>query len=343
MLRVIQVGLGAQGRHWLRTLPEMPELASYAALVDVSADAIAQAREILGQPDVPCFDSLEKALDAVEADAVMCVTPPEFHEATIVPALEAGLHVLAEKPIAHTTESTHRIVKAARKARGITMMAQKGRYHPWVRRFREIVKSGELGDLNHLTYWYKDSKLWWGAFRAVMDDPLMLEMSIHHFDLIRALLGRDPVSVWAETWNAPWSRFKGDVFAIARFKFEGDLPVLYYGNKVSRGNMTSWYGEITAEGENATLTVDYPRLYLTRMGSTYMFPTGPQEDVMRATDDRPNGASNHAVFQEFHAAIAEGRPAESSIEDNLKSMAMVTAAIDSSRSGTERKIADYLI
>src|SRR4029079_6014956 len=127
--------------------------------------------------------------------------------------------------------------------------------------------------------------------------------SIHHFDLMRALLGRDPVSVWAETWNAPWSAFKGDIFALAPLQFEGDMTVLYYGNKVSRGNITSWYGEVTAEGEDATLTVDYPRLYLTRMGATYMYNQGPQQDVMRATDELPYGASNHAVFQEFYDAI----------------------------------------
>lgn len=344
MLRVIQVGVGAQGRHWLRTLPDMPDKASYAALVDVSPEALEVGRQILGQPTLPCFDNLEKALASVEADAVMCVTPPEFHEATILPALEAGLHVLAEKPIAHTSESTNRIVLAAREARGITMMAQKGRYHPWVKRFREAIQSDELGHLSHVTHWYKDGKLQWGSgFRHVMDDPLMLEMSIHHFDLLRALLGRDPVSVWAETWNAPWSRFKGDVFAIVRFKFEGDLPVIYYGNKVSRGRVTSWYGDVTAEGENATLTVQYPRLYKTRLGGSYTFEQGPQEDIMIATDERPAGATNHAVFEEFYAAIKEGRQAESSIEDNLKSMAMVTAAIDSARMGTERQIADYLI
>ena len=344
MLRVIQVGIGSQGKTWLRTLPDMPDKVQLAALVDVSTQALAEGRAILGQPDLPCFDSLEKALDGVQADAVMCVTPPEFHEATIVPALEAGLHVLAEKPIAHTTEATHRIVRAARTASGITMMAQKGRYHPWVKRFRQAVQSNELGHLSHVTYWYKDGKLQWGSgFRHVMDDPLMLEMSIHHFDLIRALLGRDPVSVWAETWNAPWSRFKGDVFAFARFRFEGDLPVMYYGNKVSRGNITDWYGEITAEAEHGTLTVDYPRLYITRLGASYQCTRGPQEDIMRATDDRPSGATNHAVFEEFYAAINEGRQAESSIEDNLKSMAMVTATIDAARTGTERTIADYLI
>lgn len=343
MLRTILVGVGAQGRNWLRDLPQIPGLCDLVAFVDVSEPALEQARQIVGNPDMPCFNSLEAALDAVEADAVMCVTPPEFHEQTIVPALERGLHVLAEKPIAHTTEATHRIVKAARKARGITMMAQKGRYHPWVKRFRQAIQTNELGDLSHVTYWYKDGKLWWGAFRAEMEDPLMLEMSIHHFDLIRALLGRDPVSVWAETWNAPWSRFKGDVFAIARFKFEGGLPVIYYGNKVSRGHITNWYGTITAEGENATLTVEYPRLYKTTMGASYLFPKGPEEDIMRATDEKPAGASNAAVFEEFYNAIKEGRQAESSIDDNLKSMAMVTAAIDSSRSGTEKQIADYLI
>ncbi|MFP6723141.1 MAG: hypothetical protein VCF25_23145 [Candidatus Poribacteria bacterium] len=50
-----------------------------------------------------------------------------------------------------------------------------------------------------------------------MLDPLFIEMSIHHFDLIRALLGRNPVSVWADSWNTPYSQFSGDITGIAHF------------------------------------------------------------------------------------------------------------------------------
>jgi predicted dehydrogenase len=340
MIRIIQVGVSGYGRTWLETLARARGQAQHVALVDVNPAAIVAARATLDGGDLPGFDSLPEALRRVEADAVLCVVPPAFHESIVVPALEAGLHVLSEKPIADTLPACHRIVQAARRARGTLMISQKARYHPWVRRFRRALQSGELGGLSHITHTYKDGRLTWGQFRHEMLDPLFIEMSIHHFDLLRAITGRDPVSVWAESWNPPWSGFRGDIVGFARFRFEGDLPVLCTANKISRGDLTSWYGDIVAEGEQATLSLVYPRLYITRMGATPASPVGPQTDVLTATEPQ---LGQDASFAEFLAAIAAGRPAETSAEDNLKSVAMVLAAIDSARQHRERAIAEYLI
>jgi predicted dehydrogenase len=239
-LGLIQVGVAGYGRTWLDTVLATPR-ARHVALVDVNSAHLAAARATLGAPDLPTFATVEEAIGRVAADAVLCVVPPMAHEAVVLPALAAGLHVLSEKPIADTLAACHRIVGAARRSRGVMMISQKARYHPWVRRFRQVIESGDLGAISHLTYFYKDGRLEWGRFRHEMADPLFVEMSIHHFDLMRALLGCDPISVWAESWNPPWSGFKGDVVGTARFRFAGGTTVLYHANKISRGDLTSWY------------------------------------------------------------------------------------------------------
>jgi predicted dehydrogenase len=340
VLRIIQVGVAGYGATWLPTIAQARERVRHVALVDVNPTALDRARTSLGAPDLPGFPTLADALTVVETDAVLCVVPPMYHESVIAPALEAGLHVLTEKPIADSLNACHRIVRLARQSRGTMMISQKGRYHPWVRRFREAIQTNELGALSHLTYCYKDGRLFWGEFRHKLPDALFVEMSIHHFDLMRALLGRDPVSVWAESWNPPWSGFEGDIIGFARFRFEGHLPVLYHANKISRGNLTSWYGDIIAEGEHATLSMEYPRLFTTRMGANQTFTRGPQQDLVRATDPQ---AGQDVSLAEFLDAIEQGRPPETSAEDNLRSMAMLFAAIDSAHEHRERQIADYLI
>lgn len=337
-LRFIQVGVAGYGRTWLDTVAATPR-ARHVALVDVKPTHLAVARATLGAPDLPSFSSLEEALRHVTADAVLCVVPPLHHEAVVLPALEAGLHVLSEKPVAATLDSCHRIVRAARRSRGLMMISQKACYHPWVRRFRQAIASAELGALSHVTYFYKDGRLEWGRFRHEMPDPLFVEMSIHHFDLMRALLGRDPVSVWAESWNPSWSGFQGDIIGTARFRFEGDVSVLYHANKISRGDLTSWYGDIVAESEHGTLSMIYPRLYVTRLGARQTSPIGPQTDVLPVVDPQ---AGQDASLAEFLDAIAEQRPPETSVADNMTSVAMVFAAIDAARQGRERSIADYL-
>jgi predicted dehydrogenase len=341
MHRIIQVGVGGYGAWWLPTVLGAGDRAAYVGLVDLDEAALAVARRRTGLDERWCFRKLDEAMSAVEADIVLCVVPPAHHEAVIVPALEAGLHVLSEKPIADTPAATRRILAAARRSRGQLMISQKGRYHPWVRRFRASLADGAIDRLNHLTLHYRAPLFHWGAsgFRHRMADPLLVEMSIHHFDLLRALLGRDAVEVAGRSWNWDWSGFAGDVAASLVFTMEGDLPVVYEANCISAGDLTSWYGDIRAEGETGTLAMVYPRLYIARRGADQSHVAGLREDLMVVTDTQ---AGQAVAFAEFLDAIEQGRPAETSAEDNLRTMAMLFAAVDACHTGERRRVADYL-
>ena len=329
MLRLIQVGVGGYGRTWLDTLAGFRERAEHVALVDLSAAELERARARTGVPEARCFTRIEDALASVTADALLCVVPPAHHEAVIVPALDAGLHVLSEKPIADTLEASRRIVAHAERAGRTLMISQKGRYHPWVRRFCEAL-DGEIGELSHVTLHYRAPLFRWGEFRHKMADPLLVEMSIHHFDLLRALLGRDPVSVAGSSWNAPWSGFAGDVAASLRFTFEGELPVVYDAYCRSSGDLTSWFGDIRAEGERGAVTFVNPSLYLARRGADQGHVAAPRQDLARCGDLQDG---QRLAFEEFLSALEDGREPETSGRDNLKSVGMVFGAIEACRTG----------
>ncbi|MAG36389.1 MAG: hypothetical protein CL878_09110 [Dehalococcoidia bacterium] len=338
MLRILQVGVGGYGSTWLDTVTARPGQATYAGLIDVDDRALTAAATQTGVPAERCFHSLAEALGHVEADAVLCVVPPAVHESVIVPALEAGMHVLTEKPIAHSLEATRRIVEAGRASPGLLMISQKGRYHPWVRRFRELIAANELGRLNHVTLHYRYGLFQWGAsgFRHRMDDPLLVEMSIHHFDLLRALLGRNALSVAGRSWNWDWSGFAGDVAASLVFAMEDEVPAVYEGNCVSAGEPTSWYGDIRAECERGTLTMRYPRLIMQRRRDE---PMQGGEHVMDVTEPQVGQA---AAFAEFLAAIAERRAPETAAADNQHSMAMLFAAVEACHTGASCSTERYL-
>jgi predicted dehydrogenase len=164
-------------------------------------------------------------------------------------------------------------------------------------------------------------------------------MSIHHVDLLRALLGREAVAVAGRSWNWAWSGFAGDVAASLVFTLEDGARVVYEGNCISAGDLTSWYGDIRAEGEHGALTMVYPRLYIARRGADQTHVAGLREDLAVVTDS--HAGQVHALA-EFLDSIAQGRPAETSGEDNLRTMAMLFAAVDACHSGAERLIRDYL-
>ena len=105
--------------------------------------------------------------------------------------------------------------------------------------------------------------------------------------------------------------------------------MLYHANKISRGDLTSWYGDIVAEGEHATLSMVYPRLYLTRLGARQAAPSGRQTDVMTVTDPQDGRRPRWPSSWTPSRTAARGDVGE----DNLKSVAMVLAAIDSAHHG----------
>ncbi|HHZ90674.1 TPA: hypothetical protein EYN98_03405 [Candidatus Poribacteria bacterium] len=190
-----------------------------------------------------------------------------------------------------------------------------------------------------MTHYFRAPYYSWGEFRHEMLDPLFIEMSIHHFDLIRALLGRNPVSVWADSWNTPYSQFSGDITGIAHFTMEDRFPVTYHADAISSGDMTDWYGEIRVVGEIGTLTMLYPDLYIERKGANHGNRSAPRDEVMPVSSPQKGQL---AAFEGFLDAIENRRIPESNGLDNLNSLAMVFAAIDSSRDQTVKQIFDYL-
>src|SRR5436190_13760311 len=100
-MKVIQVGIGGMGQVWLQTVLASQEV-EFAGFVEVN-DAIAEAQAARNGLDrAVIFPTLDEALASVQADGVINVTPPQFHRDISIRALEAGIPVMAEKPLAPT-------------------------------------------------------------------------------------------------------------------------------------------------------------------------------------------------------------------------------------------------
>src|SRR5215213_9784988 len=126
-MKVIQVGLGGMGNAWLRAVQNSSEV-EYAGFVEIN-EAIGRAQaEAYHFDSSLIFPSLEAALGAISADGVINVTPPQFHMPVSLTALEAGIPVLSEKPLADTMESAQAIVRKANETGVLHMVAQNRRY-----------------------------------------------------------------------------------------------------------------------------------------------------------------------------------------------------------------------
>ena len=327
MLNVIQVGVGGFGNCWLNVIKRHPECARFAGLVDLNAESLEKASALAGVPKENCFASLDGALKAVEAEAVICVTPPAHHREVCVKALRAGKHVITEKPLADTLINGKAMASAAQKAGRILMVSQNYRFVRWARTMRKLLESQIVGKPGAcVVRFYKDPKF--TGFRAEMAYPLIIDMSIHHFDLMRYVTGSDAVDVAGRSWNPPWSVFKGDPSSILYFTMANGLPVVYDATWASRGPETPWSGDWEFECERGQIALRGEKICITQNGQTTEY-TDYVEMPWQGQD---------FTLMEFIDAIASDRQPETHAGDNLGSIAMVFAAVKAVQTGKTVKV-----
>ncbi|MBI4559324.1 MAG: Gfo/Idh/MocA family oxidoreductase [Candidatus Hydrogenedentes bacterium] len=315
MKRIIQVGVGGMGAVWTDRVANSKSWKA-VAYVDVSEAALKAAAERFGMPKSRCFTSLEEALDAVEADALLDVTPQQFRKATCCAAFDRGLDVLCEKPLADNLRNAKTIVARAKKRARTLMVAQNYRYQPPTQTAKQFIESGRLGDVGYVgVAFHKGPKF--GGFRQEMAYPLVLDMSIHHFDMMRCTLGADVRSVQAASIYAPWNWNKGDATAMVQLEMENGGVVNYFASWVATGWETPWNAHWRFEGSNGVLLWENDTLH---------FSNAPAQRQKLPLVKMP---SVHQAFliEEFARVLDEGREPDTSGQRNLNSFATTWAVV----------------
>jgi predicted dehydrogenase len=331
-LRIVQVGGGLWGRSWA----ELAHRASgirLAALVDESKDVRAWAAAQLG---VTVFAELEAALEAAEADAVLLVTPPATHRPLGERALEAGLHVVSEKPLALELTDARALASAAERAGRHVMAAQNYRFRRQPRALQELVASGVLGKLLGIRIAcrrdLRDAFIRKGDWRSRMEHPYVLDMAIHHVDMLRQITGREVAEVDARGWIVPDSPFDHQPVTHALITLDDGTPVAYEGSWAAAvGPETSWNGDWELVGERGRATWSGGVLNALRGTVTHVPHGAPPQ---RVTLPRLPALDRAGVLQELRRAIAEDSEPECSAPDNVKSLG---AALAIARSAERRE------
>lgn len=327
--KALLVGAGGMGREWGKVLGAHTEVA-LAGWVDLIPDAAARAAVDLGLDGVWTGTSLLTALAEVRPDFVVDVTVPQAHHAVTLASLAAGVPVLGEKPLADTMEHAREMVAAAERARVLYMVSQNRRYVPGLQALRGLI-AAELGGIGML-----DADFYlgphFGGFREMMEHPLLLDMAIHTFDAARYLSGADPVAVYCDAFNPSWSWYRGAACATAIFEMSNGLRFIYRGSWCSEGAPTSWEAAWRAVGPHGTATWDGHAAPVAEVvvGSEGFFHhaeprPGPLDTAM--------ATGIAGSLGEFLHALRTGATPMSECHDNIKSLAMVFAAIESAATG----------
>ncbi len=188
-LRVGVAGIGYWGSKHVRTMRSLDSVAS-VTVIDPSAEHVARLRHSF--PEVDAYPDLESALPHI--DAVIIATPPSTHAPLACAAMEAGKHVLVEKPFATNVLDAQRMVDLAEERGVVLMVGHTFEYHSAVWALREMVARGDLGDL----YYLDTSRLNLGLYQH--DVNVLLDLAPHDISILNYVLGSTPTSV--ECWGS---------------------------------------------------------------------------------------------------------------------------------------------
>lgn len=342
-LRYIIVGIGEFGVYWCRDfLPRLAEMrkALPVAAVDINPQAVAKATQFLELPQDKCYTDIEKAFDENPAEFVIVVVPPASHESVVDMALAHDMHVLSEKPLADTMEASCRIlnkVKAADKKMAVTMSH---RFDQDKQSLEHAIKSGDYGRLNYiicrLTYNLRKFGAW-GKFRHEMQDPILIEAAVHHFDVLRSLSGSDAQTVFARTWNPPWGEFAGDSTGFVMIEMKNGVKCFYEGAKANASTMSGWTTEyLRAECEHGTLELDKRRLRVLNSDAG-------EEPVSKGLPLLEQDVwMNSWLTEMFCDWLNGGTAPQSTVDDNIQCAALLFAAVESAHKGIVIDVQDFL-
>ncbi len=326
--RCVVVGAGGISNVWFRQL--IAEKVKVVAVVDIRREA-AEGQVAKFGLDAEVSTDLAATLERTRPDFVVDLTVPEAHCEVTCTALEAGCHVVSEKPMAASMAEARKMVGTAERTGKLYMVSQSRRWEPKHDAIRRTVAAGRLGTLTTINCdFYIGAHF--GGFRAEMPSPLILDMAIHHFDLARYLGGADPVAVYAKEFNPKGSWYKGDAAASCIFEMTDGVVFTYRGSWCAEGCQTSWNGDWRLVGDRGTLLYERdgdPRGEVVGGKEGFSRPLKP----LRVAKSRMRHTTMRGALREMLAFLRTGKIPQTECHDNIKSLAMVFAAIESNKRG----------
>jgi predicted dehydrogenase len=337
-IRVAIIGNGSICRH--RHAPE------YAAHDDAEIVAFAdrvpeRAEYCVKKYGGKAYDKWEDVLALKDVDAVSVCTPNAFHAPITIAALQAGKHVLCEKPMATSAAEADAMIDAARTAGRFLMIGHNQRLAPLHVKAKQILESGIIGKV--ITFrtafshggpegwsiegaggWFFDKKQ---AFVGAMGD-----LGVHKADLLRWLLGEEIVEVSAMVERLEKTFGDVDDTAVCLLRTQsGAVGTLAasWTHHPGEDNATIVYGEkgILRIGSDKS----YPVVVNLQSGESQFFQTGALQT------NEAGGQSDSGVIRKFLHSLATNTPPEISGDEGRRALAIILACLESSE--TKRHVA----
>lgn len=322
MIRVGIVGAGLQARRRTPVFQKLPD----TKLVVISAQHEGHAKSLASQFQCESAVGWEWVGKRNDLDAVLVCTPPHLHERISVLAMETGKHVLCEKPLARTLDECQRMIEVSRDTKKVLKCGFNHRHHPAILEAKSQVDEGKIGKPLFIRARYgitgePGREKEWRADPQQASGGHLMEQGIHVVDLSRWFLGEfEQVLCFRDTQYWPLGNLEDNAFMLMK-THAGQVSSIHT-SLLQWKNLFSFeiFGEegfFEVEGLGGSYGVEKLHFCPKRYGKPFEVTT---------TEYRGGDKSWFLEWEEFVAAIQEGREPLGSAEDGKEAMRLVFEA-----------------
>lgn len=332
--RILLLGMGFWGSRWLNIIQNTSrcELAGLAG----SETELKKACDDFGIDPAITFTDYREAIAKTDAEIAVVVLPGVLHFDADRLALEKGMNIITEKPLAMNRQEAEQLLKLKEKYPNQKFMAsQNYRWRPHNQAIKNAIQSGMIGKVKSILLEFRQQEDLQG-YRAGLEMPLLQDVCIHHFDLMRFFTDSDCEEIYCRTWRPSWSLFAGKPNTEAIIKMKNGVFITYNGSWAARGNETSWDGNFTITGEKGCLTLDANNqvLFYEHQKAESVILNGSQQIGCELSLPAMKYTETEYGFHMFMDCLEQDKTPETTLGDNYKSYCMVLGGLESVATGS---------
>lgn len=317
IVRLGMIGSGGMARHHLHVLQSISE-AKITAITEPDEQQRQHTTERFPHlKEVAFYDDHRAMLNAGNLDAVLIVSPHTLHFPQAMDALDAGVHVMLEKPMVCTVEHAKALIAKFHATGKVGLVGYQRHYDPVFRYMYNGIRSGEIGEVQFIQAincqnWYRGTKGSWRQDPALSGGGQLNDTGSHLVDILLWMVGHraKTVSAFIENFDAPV-----DINSALSITFANGA----IGNLSIIGNAPIWHEDITVGGSEG--------MYLLRNGH---FEVCGLDGNRRTPESLPPGS---APVQNFINAILGKEPVHSTPDSALGVIELTEAAWKSAAQG----------
>lgn len=326
------IGCGRVSPRHVQSVQELPDTRLVAVTDVIEPRAQRYARET----GAVAYTDYRRMLERTDIDVVTICTPSGLHASMAIDALEAGKHVLCEKPMALSLADADRMIAAARATGRKLCIVLQNRYNPPMQDLRHTLDTGKLGRLllgNATVRWFRPQEYYEDGWHGTlaMDGGAIMNQSIHHVDALQWLMG-DPLSVFAYTGTLA-HRMEAEDAGVAAIRFKNGALGSVEGSTLTYPENLE--GSVAVFGERGSIKIGGTALNRKVFWKIEGELEHEREILTREQVDPPSvyGFSHKTVVAKLVQAVQADLEPETNGPVGRKSVALVLAMYESARTG----------